>query len=248
MNARRYLPILSLSAIICAACGGDGDREDDPGVNDGRMRGRSLLVEAESTHSYFNEHSLAMSGDHLLRITADPTTRSSELTWVEGSYEHDLVLIFTAWQNLDIAPPDTRYLDERDFSRFRVELITGETSQIGEVLRFEVTSDLLTGIHYGSALFRFTPPPDEKEAFDLALELEGFVEVYCTTTLDPLREATLDTRLPSRPEDPPACVEVFDRIRATPDDPDAPPPPYNLYAPDVIEDGPGGSTPVAPPD
>ncbi len=94
----------------------------------------------------------------------------------------------------------------------------------------ELDLDAATGSFRASILMRFNRfPPEEgrrRPTLMFVAHIEGYLRVYCRVgerRAAQLRPNWID------PYEPEACTEVFDLIRETPDDPDAPAPPYVLY-------------------
>lgn len=138
-----------------------------------------------------------------------------------------------ARQALDVRPLGTRYLEEDAFDGFDVSLRRpGDTGSLtGEVIEFDLHFDTLTGVLYARALLGFEGI--DADEVSLSVDIEGFSTVYCL--VDDRRVTQLDVYYER--EEPAVCAATFDEIRATPDDPDAPPPPYELY-PDDTPSGP----------
>lgn len=222
-------------------CGGGGDEPE----GGGRIV-PYLLVTTQSTATVLSDH-LTVIGDHHIQVMDEPESSSASLELRGLSREVDDVwLRIDARQDLDRASLNTRYLSEQDFTRFEASLSLGDVQYVGTVLHFDVHLDLYMRVHVGSIEIRFDPIAEDTDAIEFSMQVEGYINITCSTGSDGTRETSFDPRWP--PTEPAACTEIFDRIRATPDDPDAPAPPYDLYADDT-PDGDGSSSPVAvPPD
>jgi hypothetical protein len=209
---------------------------------------KTLRGTSQSNLPVLNDDAVALGGELYLQVLDEPGASTGRLEWQSfpppGEEVH---MTLEAWQDLDRSPHGTRYLVGDDFTSFNVTLDLEGTHYLGTVLRFELYFDLLHGTQYASTNIRFVPVEGEGEPIEFALQLDGFADVSCNTTTQPIREVTFDFRYPDKPA-PPACAAVFDQIRATPDDPEAPPLPYDIYASDVIDSGEGDdpSDPIAP--
>lgn len=148
------------------------------------------------------------------------------------------------------AEQHTRYLTEAHFEAPRASLTMDGDEYTGVVERLEFEVDLLTGITYGTMVLRFVPVEGDGETLDVGADFSGYIDSYCSSDDGSRRPPSMmmyvtpGEPLPSHGDAPEACITLFEALRATPDDPNAPPPPYSLD--DTPDDGPG-STPFAPP-
>lgn len=146
--------------------------------------------------------------------------------------EPDYSIDLTIMQDAETSLIGTRYLemiqtltDKDDFRGVRVFLNTPEGRRYrgGTLYQNQVQFDALTGSFRAQMRLRFDQLGDR---FTFGVTIEGYLRVYCRhydIRVAQLRPNWVD---PYEPED---CTELFDSIRATPDDPEAPAPPYVLY-------------------
>lgn len=126
---------------------------------------------------------------------------------------------FVPLANVLTAPNGERYLghDEATFREGYTEMV-------------EMDLDAATGAFRASIFMRFSLFPQEEGVRQPTLmfvaHVEGYLRVYCR--VGDRRAAQLRPNWVD-PYEPGECAEVFDMVRATPDDPDAPAPPYLLY-------------------
>lgn len=169
----------------------------------------------------------------------------------QGSSAPGFVIEVTLGQVLDFYPLGTRYMHvdwvewqvPRDWREPRdetfVPLASAVTTSTGERSRghdeasispgytdvLELDFDAATGSFRASIFIRFSEFTDRSWLMMVA-DIEGYLRVYCR--VGERRAAQLRPNWVD-PYEPEACTEVFDLIRDTPDDPDAPAPPYVLY-------------------
>lgn len=225
---------LGLVAII-AGCSGDSALEDAPsGVE---FPDPVLLVERdyeEPTRSPY----YALVGDEPFRgrgsydVVLPSHAGVLKLRFFRTVSEPDYSLELTIRQATDVVPVGTRYLDvlsvthhEDAFLGAEVYLVTptGRRFRGERIGPNSLELDTLTGSLHASLRLRFLSGED---TIILTFDVAGYVRVYCRhydRRVAQLRPNWVD---PYEPED---CAEVFEAIRTTPDDPDAPVPPYVLY-------------------
>lgn len=244
MNGLRALWVALSGLLPFVGCGGDGGGDV---AGDGRI-GPILRGASQSNVAALNLDYIVVHGEHFLHVLDEPGASTGRLKWAhippEGMNGR---MTFVAWQDLELAPHGTRYLLGSHFTSFDVTLELDGVSYVGFVLHFELHADLLMWVHHGAAEILFEPIDGDGEPIEFAMQHSGYAMTTCSTTSALRRETSLDIRYPDNPA-PPACAAVFDQIRATPDDPDAPPAPYDLYGDDVIDSGEGDapSVPIAP--
>lgn len=245
MRTLTALLLGSLTLTGVTACGADDTASDDGHTQ--RRIVPFLKVASHSNLDLIDGDTLRLFADYTLEATPDAADRRASLSWRGGSREDvaGVRLDLTATQDLARAPLGQRYLATDDFDHIELTLTRDGARAAGVIHRIELRLDVLLHIHHATLEARFAPTDPDGEPIDLRVELTGYIDgVGCTTARDTYDEAMLDIRFPNDdPDDPPECIEIFDRIRATPTDPDFPPAPYDLYADDTPE-GSGGSTPV----
>ncbi|MEZ4432080.1 MAG: hypothetical protein R3F65_06670 [bacterium] len=228
-----------------AACGAVDDSSGG-GTTQGRIV-PFLSVKSQSTLDVIDGDRLAIGGPYTIEVS--PLPHRAYLTWQGWTVGDgdDTWLDLVATQRLDRAPLGQRYLGTEDFEAIELSLTHDGERIEGVIQRIDLRLDVLLHIHHATLEARFVPTHPDRAPIELRLEITGYIDsVGCTTRPDTYGTTTLDIRFPNdAPDDPPECVEIFDRLRATPTDPDFPPGPYDLYADDQI-DGLGGSTPVFP--
>lgn len=222
---------LGLVAII-AGCSGDAALDDTP--SEVEFPDPLLSVALDEEESDPGLYRLLEGAPFRGRGSYDVVLPGNEgelkLRFYRTVSEPDYSFELTLGQATDISPVGTRYLDvvsvtsaEDAFGAAEIVLHTprGQRYRGKRVGPNTLELDALTGSFRASLRLGIGSSPDI-----LQFEVEGYVRVYCRhydRRVAQLRPNWVD---PYEPED---CAEVFDTIRATPDDPDAPAPPYVLY-------------------
>lgn len=228
-----YLMLCSFCVIGAVTLGCEGGAVEDEGT--ARAPGRVLAVEsvgAEGVMGGSMRHGRA-TYDVTLPTTGSPAGVLT-LHLFQDPNAPDTHIDIVARQALGVRPLGTRYLEEDAFDGFEVSLRRpGDTrSHVGEVVDLDLHFDTLTGVFYADLRLGFDGIEPSGDGVSLEVGVEGFSTVYCL--VDDRRVTQLDVYYER--DEPEACAEVFDVIRATPDDPDAPAAPYALY-PDDTPDG-----------
>lgn len=184
-------------------------------------------------------------GTHdLVEPPGGPRSARFELALLQSEGAPGYEIALSAAQDLERAALASRYLDESAFVGFEAT-VTAPGAAAGvqaEVSDLALDLDLATGVTYATFVLEFPMTPEDGGRRSVALGVEGFIDVFCRTTMSPGRQAQLDDAA-SDPTDPPACTALFDAIRAVPDDPDAPPPPWDPNPDDTPDEG-GGVIPL----
>jgi len=223
--------VIVLTFAVGVACGCNTDTEGSS--SETRLPNRTLAARVEGADVMFGGS--AFRGRGIYEVALPAGSGRLELYLYQTVNAPDFHIDVVARQEVTRHPVGTRYLMAEGFEMLEVHLETPDADRYpGEVEAFDIQFDTLSGVIYATMQLRFDAVEGWKEPVSLAVELEGFSRIWCL--LDDRRASQLDPRLPD-PDEPPACAAVFDLIRATPDDPNAPPPPYNLYPDDTPDDG-----------
>lgn len=205
-----------------------------------------IRLELHAETPVFPHRRAVMKGMHVVSLTPTSDEMTARLELTEAYYTEGVEFDLIAHRN-DAAPLDTRYLSAVHFGAVESTLSLDGVEYRGAVEVFEVDIDVLHGIVYGELSIRFEPVEGTGEAVMVGADLAGYTESICIIeegergsrpTVNMLAHIAENVDMS---DDPAACVEIFEALRSTPDDPNGPPPPYNLD--DTIEGG-GGSVPV----
>lgn len=183
------------------------------------------------------------------RVEIDPGDESMSARFEIWHYTSEGIRFeLVAHRDTDATGLETRYLTEEDFKDATARLLLDGVEYVGATQVFDVELDLFYGIAYGEVVIRFESARSQGDGIDLGMDFAGYIDSFCSRTDDNGRAITSMYVRPGNPpwtrddDDPAACVALFEALRATPDDPSGPPPPYSL------DDTPSGgpvSTPVA---
>lgn len=228
----RFVTLALIAAVV--AC------NDDPALDDAAatVEFPDPMVTVTVDESDLDEEFLAVFGDRPFRGRGsyDVVLPSNEgeinLRLFRTVSEPDYSIDLTIKQDTAVSPIGTRYLDiistlsdEDAFRRVQVHLNTpsGRRFWAGTLYENQMTFDALTGSFRALMRLRFDQLGDR---FTFGVTIEGYLRVYCRhydRRVAQLRPNWVD------PYEPADCTEVFDTLRSTPDDPEAPAPPYVLY-------------------
>lgn len=223
--------IVGLTAIGVAFCGcGPRTDESSPAT---RLPNRTLAAQVEGAEEVFGGS--AFRGRATYEVDVPAGVGRLVLHLYQTVNAPDFHVDVVARREVVRRPIGTRYLAADDFGAFEVYLETPTRGRHpGEVEAFDVQLDALSGVTYATMRLRFDEVEGSDAPVEVNVDLEGFSRIYCL--LEGRRASELDPRWPDVDE-PPECAAVFDAIRATPDDPNAPPPPYDLDVDDTPGDG-----------
>jgi len=239
--------LVAMASMLAGGCTSTGD--DTSSTSSGRIP-RELRLDLHHPTPVFPEDFPALDSIHGLDIDPNTGQVSGDL-WVISSFRvrHDFRLV--VYRDMAAAGPMTRYLTEAHFDGAEARLTMEGVEYSGAIDTLELDIDLLHGIAYGTLDIRFVPTADGVDPVRVGVDLAGYIDSACYTEDEDGDRAGMtmyvtpdDDRIPYRPEDPAACIALFEALRATPDDPNSPPPPYSLD--DTPDDGPAW-IPSAPP-